>query len=160
LPKGHIAKPMKWEKGYFHIKQDGIFFVDEDSKGDSHTRFICSPILVKAKTRDNASNNWGVLLEWHDDKQVKHTQAVAMELFQTDGKELRTTLANQGVRIASDQRGRNLFQCYLMNYPIEQYALCVDRVGWHGDVFVLPHHHYGQMNEHIVYQSVTGLDNR
>ncbi len=160
LPKGHIAKPMKWEKGYFHIKQDGIFFVDEDSKGDSHTRFICSPILVKAKTRDNASNNWGVLLEWHDDKQVKHTQAVAMELFQTDGKELRTTLANQGVRIASDQRGRNLFQCYLMNYPIEQYALCVDRVGWHGDVFVLPHQHYGQMNEHIVYQSVTGLDNR
>ena len=160
LPKGHIAKPMKWEKGYFHIKQDGIFFVDEDSKGDTHTRFICSPILVKAKTRDDASNNWGVLLEWHDDKQVKHTQAVAMELFQTDGKELRTTLANQGVRIASDQRGRNLFQCYLMNYPIEQYALCVNRVGWHGDVFVLPHQHYGEMNEHIVYQSVTGLDNR
>lgn len=160
LPKGHLAKPMKWEKGYFHIKEDGIFFVDEDSKGDKHTRFICSPILVKAKTRDDASNNWGILLEWHDDKQVKHTQAVAMELFQTDGKELRTTLANQGVRIASDQRGRNLFQCYLMNYPIEQYALCVNRVGWHDNVFVLPHKQYGQMNEHIVYQSVVGLDNR
>lgn len=160
LPKGHLSKPMKWEKGYFHIKYDGIFFVDEDSKGDTYTRFICSPVLVKAKTRDDASNNWGVLLEWHDDKQVKHIQAVAMELFQTDGKELRTTLANQGVRIASDQRGRNLFQCYLMNYPIEQYALCVDRVGWHGDVFVLPHQHYGQMNEHIVYQAVTSLDNR
>lgn len=160
LPKGHLAKPMKWEQGFFHIKEDGIFFIDEDSKGNTHTRFITSPILVKAKTRDDTSNNWGVLLEWNDDKQVKHVQAVAMELFQTDGKELRTTLANQGVRIASDQRGRNLFQCYLMNYPIEQYALCVDRVGWHGDAFVLPHKHYGQVNEQIVYQSVMGLDNR
>src|SRR5690606_8462862 len=40
LPKGHLAKPMKWENGHFHITQDGLYFVDEDKNGISHKRFI------------------------------------------------------------------------------------------------------------------------
>src|SRR5690606_4975961 len=63
LPKGHLAKPMKWENGHFHITQDGLYFVDEDKNGISQKRFISSPVLVVAKTRDDSSNNWGVLLK-------------------------------------------------------------------------------------------------
>ncbi len=161
LPKGHLAKPMKWENGHFHITQDGLYFVDEDKNGISHKRFISSPVLVVAKTRDDSSNNWGVLLKWKDDNEVEHTQALSMELFQTDGADLRKALSYQGVMIAPDQRARNLFQCYLMSYQTGQYALCVDRVGWHDDVFVLPHKQIGQSSSDlIVYQANNALDNR
>lgn len=162
LPKGHLAKPMKWENGHFHITEAGLYFVEEDKNGISHKRFISSPVLVTAKTRDDSSNNWGVLLQWKDDNDVKHIQALSMELFQTDGADLRKALAYQGVTIAPDQRARNLFQCYLMSYQANRYALCVDRVGWHENVFVLPHVQIGQTadNDLIVYQASNTLDNR
>lgn len=158
----HLAEPMKWEDGHFHILEDGIFFIDEDRNGNQYTRFISSPILVIAKTRDDSSNNWGVLLEWLDDNKVKHTQALSMELFQTDGAELRKALAYQGVKISTNSKGRNLFSDYLANYPTVTRALCVDRVGWHGEVFVLPHERIGQSSngDLIVYQANHGLDNR
>jgi len=161
LPKGHLAKPMRWENGHFHITEDGLYFVDEDKNGISQKRFISSPVLVVAKTRDNSSNNWGVLLKWKDDNGKEHTQALSMELFQTDGADLRKALSYQGVMIAPDQRARNLFQCYLMSYQTGEYALCVDRVGWHDDVFVLPHEQIGKSNgDLIVYQANNALDNR
>ena len=162
LPKGHLAKPMKWENGHFHITENGLYFVEEDKNGISHKRFISSPVLVVAKTRDDSSNNWGVLLQWKDDDGIEHIQALSMELFQTDGADLRRALAHQGVTIAPDQRARNLFQCYLMSYRANRYALCVDRVGWHENVFVLPHVQIGQTadNDLIVYQASNTLDNR
>lgn len=162
LPKGHLAKPMKWENGHFHITEAGLYFVEEDKNGISHKRFISSPVLVTAKTRDDSSNNWGVLLQWKDDNGVKHIQALSMELFQTDGADLRKALAYQGVTIAPDQRARNLFQCYLMSYQANRFALCVDRVGWHENVFVLPHTQVGKTadNDLIVYQASNTLDNR
>ncbi|WP_180124576.1 DUF927 domain-containing protein [Acinetobacter sp. YH12097] len=160
LPKGHLAKPMKWENGHFHITEAGLYFVEEDKNGISQKRFISSPVLVVAKTRDDSSNNWGVLLKWKDDNEVEHTQALSMELFQTDGADLRKALSYQGVMIAPDQRARNLFQCYLMSYQTGQYALCVDRVGWHDDVFVLPHKQIGQSSSDlIVYQANNALAN-
>lgn len=162
LPKGHLAKPMKWEDGYFHILKDGIYFIEENKNGNTSKRFISSPVLVVAQTRDNTSNNWGVLLKWQDNNDIEHTQALSMELFQTDGADLRKALAYQGVRIAPDSRSRNLFQCYLMSYQTGVNALCVDRVGWHEDVFVLPHKQIGQKIDRdlIVYQANSAIDNR
>ncbi len=117
------------ENGHFHITEAGLYFVEEDKNGISHKRFISSPVLVTAKTRDDSSNNWGVLLKWRDDNGIEHTQALSMELFQTDGADLRKALAYQGVTIAPDQRARNLFHADLMSYQANRYALCVDRVG-------------------------------
>ncbi|MFW1645233.1 DUF927 domain-containing protein [Acinetobacter guillouiae] len=162
LPKGHLAKLMKWEDGYFHILEDGIYFIEESKSGNTSKRFISSPVLVVAHTRDNTSNNWGVLLKWQDNNNIEHIQALSMELFQTDGADLRKALAYQGVRIAPDSRARNLFQCYLMSYQTGLNALCVDRVGWHEDVFVLPHKQIGQKIDRdlIVYQANSAIDNR
>lgn len=159
LSKGHIAKPMKWENGLFYIRKDGVFFLDNNNKDDNY-KYICSPILVKAHTRDTSSNNWGILLDWHDLNHVNHSQAFSKELFQTDGADLRKLLANKGVSIATDKRGRELFQCYLGNYQTERYALCVNRVGWNDECYVLPHKTFGVSQDLIVYQATVGLDNR
>ena len=133
LPKGHLAKPFRYGDGVFHLLEDGLYYI-EQTKDDEYKRYISSPIRVLAQTRDTTNNAWGRLLEWHDADGVKHTQALSMELFQSDGVELRKALAYQGVIIAPDGKARNLLQSYLMSYPTETRALCVDRVGWHDNV--------------------------
>lgn len=161
LAKGHLAKPFKWGDGSFHLLNDGLYYLEQDSKGNEYKRYISSPIRVIAQTRDATNNAWGRLLEWHDADGIKHIQALSMELFQSDGVELRKALAYQGVVIAPDSKARNLLQSYLMSYPNDHRALCVDRVGWHDDVFVLPNCQVGkhQNSDLIVYQSTQGLDN-
>ena len=159
LPKGHLAKPFRYGDGVFHLLDSGLYYI-EQTKDDEYRRYISSPIRVLAQTRDTTNNAWGRLLEWYDADGVKHTQALSMELFQSDGVELRKALAYQGVIIAPDGRARNLLQSYLMSYPTHARALCVDRVGWHDNVFVLPNEQIGQ-HEHddlIVYQTTQGID--
>lgn len=160
LPKGHLAKPFKYGDGVFHLLEDGLYYI-EQTKKDELRRYISSPINVLAQTRDTTNSAWGRLLEWYDADGVKHTQALSMELFQSDGVELRKALSYQGVIIASDGRARNLLQSYLMSYPTDARALCVDRVGWHDNIFVLPHKQIGQSSSDlIVYQTNNALDNR
>jgi len=162
LPKGHLSKPFKWGDGRFHLLDSGLYFLETNNKGDDYKRYISSPIKVVALTRDNSSTSWGRLLEWYDPDGIKHLQAVSMEFFQSDGVELRKALSYQGMTIAPDAKARSLLQSYLMSYPVEQRALCVDRVGWHDEVYVLPHCEVGQSkdNDLIVYQAIHGLDNR
>ena len=159
FPKGHFAKPFRYGDGVFHLLEDGLYYI-EQTKDDEYKRYISSPIKVLAQTRDTTNNAWGRLLEWHDADGVKHTQALSMELFQSDGVELRKALAYQGVIIAPDGKARNLLQSYLMSYPTETRALCVDRVGWHDNVFVLPNEQIGQHenDDLIVYQTTQGID--
>lgn len=158
-PKGHLAKPFKYGDGVFHLLENGLYYI-EQTKEDELRRYISSPIKVLAQTRDTTNNAWGRLLEWRDADGVKHTQALSMELFQSDGVELRKALAYQGVIIAPDGRARNLLQSYLMSFPTDTRALCVDRVGWHDDVFVLPNQQIGQHenDDLIVYQTTQGID--
>ncbi|WP_180081237.1 DUF927 domain-containing protein [Acinetobacter sp. YH12201] len=159
LPKGHLAKPFKYGDGVFHLLENGLYYI-EQTKEDELRRYISSPINVLAQTRDTTNNAWGRLLEWYDADGVKHTQALSMELFQSDGVELRKALAYQGVIIAPDGRARNLLQSYLMSYPTDARALCVDRVGWHDNIFVLPNKQIGQHEngDSIVYQTAQGVD--
>ena len=159
FPKGHFAKPFRYGDGVFHLLEDGLYYI-EQTKDDEYKRYISSPIRVLAQTRDTTNNAWGRLLEWHDADGIKHVQALSMELFQSDGVELRKALAYQGVIIAPDGKARNLLQSYLMSYPTETRALCVDRVGWHDNVFVLPSEQIGQHedNDLIVYQTTQGID--
>lgn len=159
LPKGHLAKPFRYGDGVFHLLDSGLYYI-EQTKDDEYRRYISSPIRVLAQTRDTTNNAWGRLLEWYDADGVKHTQALSMELFQSDGVELRKALAYQGVIIAPDGKARNLLQSYLMSYPTHTRALCVDRVGWHDHVFVLPNEQIGQheQDDLIVYQTTQGID--
>jgi uncharacterized protein (DUF927 family) len=163
--KKELAEPMEWENGFFEVAKEGIFFVERLKNGEQRAKFIASPILVLADTRDNTSNNWGRLLQWKDRAMVVHNWAVPMDLFQGDCTELRKGLAYQGASIAPDRRARELLQCYLMSYPVDKFSLCVDTVGWHGKQYVLPTETVGEADtenndKDIVYQHTDGLDNR
>lgn len=145
---------MRHANGYFEIAENGIWFVKDNEK-DEQKLFICSPIIVLAKTRDDSSNGWGRLLQWVDDAGILHTWAMSMQFFQTDGSDIRKALADQGVTIAVNGYERKLFLIYLANYPTTQLAVCVNRVGWYKNQFILPDKTIGQNDEKeiVVYQS-------
>lgn len=154
LDKLRSYKRMQHVNGYFEVAEDGVWFY-KDNNEDKQKLFICSPIIVLAKTRDDSSNGWGRLLQWLDDAGVLHTWAMSMQHFQTDGAEIRKALADQGVTISVNGYERKLFLIYLANYPITQLAVCVNRIGWYRNQFILPDRTIGQNdgNEIVVYQS-------
>lgn len=161
LPVGHLTMPMQWENGYFHVLTDGVYFVEGDPQENQRKKFICSPIWVSAKTRDKSHQNWGIILNWLDDLGHLHKQIFSRTLFQSDGVDLRKELAFRGVSIASDHKARALLQSYLISFKTEKYALCVEQVGWHDDVYVLPHTYIGnkETNEEVIFQATHTLEN-
>lgn len=120
--------------------------------------WICSPLHVRAKTRDAKSGAWGRLLEWRDDDGVTHQWPMPMELLQGDGVEVRRELAGLGLAIAPGKKPRELLAAYLQVWPVENRARCVERLGWHGAVYVTPGESVGENGEIVVFQNAQAIE--
>lgn len=152
-------KLFNYGKGYFESRTDEIYYVHSDDRSQSKPStesaiFICSFLEVIARTRDIESNSWGVLIRWLDADGVMHQKSIAMESFQGDTRDYRKCLASQGLIITSNNKNRPFLDILLQKHPIEKRALFVDKLGWHGDRYVLQNHSLGgNTDEMIVYQS-------
>lgn len=145
--------------GTFDVSHRGVFFIGTDKDGNEQPpRWICSPLSVVAKTRDAKSGEWGRLLEWHDDDRVRHQWAMPLELLQSDGTDMRRELARMGLSIAPGKAQRDLLASYVQVWPVESRARCVERLGWHGAVYVMPSESIGQKDEIVVFQNAHAID--
>lgn len=153
-----LAAPMSYRNGEFEVTTAGVHYL-KNTDGEVDQFWLSTPVLVLAKTRDQTSNDWGRLLQWKDDADVEHTWALPMETLQTDGAEMRKALAHMGVTLSTSKSARDLFQTYLANYPVNKFAICVNRVGWHDQQYVLPHEVVGESSsgQLIVYQSTASV---
>lgn len=140
--------------GEYQLGPRGVFFTDD--KGDS--RWICAPLHIIAKTRDGKSVEWGRLLQWQDDDHVTHRWAMPMELLQGDGSDMRRELARQGLQISPTKTARDHLASYLQVWPTDQRARCVDRLGWHGNVYLTPGEAIGADDEIVVFQNAHALE--
>ncbi|MGP5536622.1 DUF927 domain-containing protein [Psychrobacter glacincola] len=159
-----LNEPMIYADGRFELYHDGLFFVkynDDDPANITFKfkAFVCSPIEVIAKTRDKSSVTWGRLLQWRDDDGVLHKWAMPSSLLQGDAREYRKELASQGLNITTNPKQRNYLDTYIQDYPIHKRALCVDKLGWHGEQYILPDGAIGNDGkELIVYQSAHAIN--
>lgn len=144
--------------GEFAVTADGVVFTTTDADGVPQRTWICSSLAVKAQTRDTRSGEWGRLLQWRDADGQPHQWAMPLELLQADGVEVRKELARHGLTIAPGKRARDLLAAYLQVAQVQARARCVERLGWHGDVYVTPAEAIGQGNELVVYQNVHALE--
>lgn len=148
-PKYH-----KFGEGKFQIDASGITFVGTDGKGDDTEQiWVCSPLSIVAMTRDEKSGRWGRLLEWRDPDRSFHQWAMPLELLQGDGAEVRRVLAENGLEIAPGRKARDLLSTYLQVWPVQSRARCVERLGWHGNVYVTATGTIGQSEERVVFQN-------
>ena len=146
--------------GHFLLEPDAVKFqpppkvtkggdVEQQEKG-----WICSRLEVLAATRNTNSEAWGRLLCWTDSDGKGHEWAAPTELLEGDGAEIRKELAHKGLRISPSRKARELLLAYLKIWPSERRARCVDKLGWHGDVYVTPKETVGANgDESTVFQS-------
>ncbi len=145
--------------GYFRLTDQGVIFVSKDKDGHQLLpRWICSPLHVVAKTRDARSGEWGRLLEWQDDDGITHQWAMPLALLQGDASDVRRELARLGLAISPNKTARDLLTSYLQVFPINARARCVDRLGWHGEVFVTASQSIGHSTEKIVFQNTNAIE--
>ena len=159
-----LNEPMVYADGRFELYHDGLFFVkynDDDPANITFKfkAFVCSPIEVIAKTRDTNSGTWGRLLQWRDDDSELHTWSMPLALLQGDAREYRRELASQGLSITTNGKQRSYLDTYIQDYPIHKRALCVDKLGWHGEQYILPDGAIGSDGKQlIVYQSAHAIN--
>lgn len=159
-----LNEPMIYSDGRFELYHDGLFFVKYNLDDPANITFkskafVCSPIEVIAKTRDTSSGTWGRLLQWRDDDSELHTWSMPLALLQGDAREYRKELASQGLNITTNGKQRSYLDTYIQNYPIHKRALCVDKLGWHGEQYILPDGAIGSDGKQlIVYQSAHAIN--
>ncbi len=144
--------------GYFECSKRGVFFVTPDKDGNPLPQWICSPLAIVAKTRDANSREWGRLLRWTDGDSKPHEWAMPMEMLQGDGAEVRCELARRGLEISPARAARERLTAFLNVWPVEARARCVDRLGWHGEVYVTPLAAFGDDTEIIVFQNAHAIE--
>lgn len=153
LPSGTVM--CRFTGGAFYRdRTSGIWFSGFERDGKlASPRWVCSYIEIKAKTRDEQSANWGVLVEWLDDDGEMHRWAMPLEMLEGDGSDVRRELARQGLTIAPSSNARAQMLSYFKFWPVTKRARCVNRTGWHSDCYVLPDMVIGESDASVVFQN-------
>tara|TARA_R110002126_G_scaffold273866_1_gene418512 strand:+ start:33696 stop:35447 length:1752 start_codon:yes stop_codon:yes gene_type:complete len=152
-------KTCEYAGGHFKLTPKGVSFLGTDKDGNElPSRWICSPFHITAKTRDEKSGEWGRLLKWYDDDGVKHQWAMPLALLHGDGSEIRKELARLGLSISPNKLTRDLLISYIQVFPVDMRARCVDKLGWHEDVFVTAAGFIGQSSELVVFQNTNAIE--
>ena len=139
----------------FRVSESGVHAIDPT--GEREDTFICSKMVIGALTRNKDSEDWGRLLEFSDLDEQNHTWAMPMSLLSGDGNEYRSRLLNMGLTIAPNRKARELLTTYIQTAKPDERVRCVDHIGWHNGVFVLPDETFGENgNERVLFQSRTG----
>ncbi|WP_111746364.1 DUF927 domain-containing protein [Salinisphaera orenii] len=145
----------------------GVYWVDvtrdKDGTitGQAAPVWICSPLKVVAMTRDAANGEWGRLLVFSDADGGVHRWTCPQSMHAGNGDELRAVLLREGLTITTNAKNRRLVGDYIQQARPETRARCVDRTGWHGDVFALPRETFGDAeSEPVLFQaeSIDGVD--
>ena len=148
----------EWDR--FSVTDAGVLYHGVDRDGNPmKPEWVCSRLDVEALTRDQDGNGWGYLLTFADPLGRGKQWAMPARMLSGDGGEFRAALLNQGLRIASSPRARNLLSQYIQSRQPEENALCTDKTGWHGRAFVLPHETIGDQEERIVFQTDSAMEN-
>ncbi len=156
---GHSPITCEYAGGCFKLNEQGVSFLGKDKDGSPMApKWICSPLYVVAKTRDAKSGEWGRLLEWQDDDGVIHQWAMPLALLQGDASEVRRELASLGLTISPHRISRDLLATYLQVFPVEDRARCVEKLGWHENLFVTPAQIFGHSSEKIVFQNSHAIE--
>ncbi len=144
--------------GRFITDAEGVWYIGTKEGEDQPPKWICSPLTVAAMTRNAKGAAWGRLLEWRDADERPHQWAMPLELLQGDGADARRELVHQGLLISTARQSRELLSAYLQSSRPAQSARCVNRLGWHGDVYVTPGESIGEAGERVVFQAEQALE--
>lgn len=139
--KGHDQAGDKPRDGDpFTLAPDGVWFTPRNAEGKSMSpEWLCAWLRVGARTRSEAAEGWGFLLEFNDPDGNAKQWAMPAALLAGEGSEWAGRLRDMGLHMAPGTKARNLLARYIDTRNPPDRVTCTDRVGWHGaGVYVLP----------------------
>lgn len=143
---------------FFNADEGGVWFHGFSQQGDPlPAQWICSPLHITAQSRDAANGDWGYLLEFADADDQPKRWAMPASMLAGDGTAYRSTLLGMGLRIAAGVTAKNQLTVYIQTQKTDVRVRCVDRIGWHDSVYVLPDQTIGEGEEKIMFQAAGGV---
>ncbi|MFA8386645.1 MAG: DUF927 domain-containing protein [Pelagibaca sp.] len=148
----------------FKVDETGVFREIERDSEDGGTRKtwvrFMSTVHVLALTRDDECENWGRLIEVVDRDGVAHQWAMPAALFAGSGEPLRAELLRLGCEIEPRRESKAWLLEYLQGADPQDRARCVTRIGWQGEIYVLPDGSIGNADtgERVILQSTEKPD--
>jgi putative DNA primase/helicase len=151
--------PAPGDNDPFHLDRAGLWFTAPEKR----PVWICTGLRVAALTRADDRNGWGFLLEFRDSDGHAKSWAMPSSMLSGDGAEWAGRLRDMGLRMAPGSRPRNLLAQYIDTRRVPERVTCVDRVGWHGSVYVLPSgsiasQQVANEGQRYVFQSDSGME--
>jgi uncharacterized protein (DUF927 family) len=133
-----------FEYGQFIVSDEGVEIIKQNAKGDKtwHER-LSSRIDVVALTRDDQGLSWGKVLNFLDCDGNIQEWVLPSTMLAGSGEAYRKILMDLGCTISSSSAHRTELGNYLQAVNPDARALCVDKIGWHGNVYVLPGQNFG-----------------
>jgi putative DNA primase/helicase len=117
---------------------------------------VCGPFEILGRARDPNGDEWARWIRFNDADERLHQVPIRDADLHGDPRALSSTLARQGLKIATKQR--SLLIDYLNTLDVDQRITIVPRTGWHEisgkQVFQLPNRSYGNPSQEIVLLSV------
>ncbi|MFC5401092.1 DUF927 domain-containing protein, partial [Undibacterium jejuense] len=151
--QGKNAGAGQSSKPFFTNNDEGVFYHAFHEGEPLPAIKICSALRVVAKTRDISSNEWGYLLEFNDpDGNVKRW-SMAAKMLSGDGTQYRADLLSMGLLIEPGLKVKNHLTTYIQTAEVPERVRCVERTGWHDDVYVLPDRTIGEGDETVMFQT-------
>jgi len=136
----------------FEVREDSVWYQDPDENKPPIR--VCGRVEIVAETRSIDGDNWGILLRWRDHDGRVHEWAMPRSMLAGDGTDYRRELLDGGLYVAPNRKVRELMTTLLASVRRKARARAVPRIGWHGDVFVLPDVSFGECGgERILLQT-------
>jgi putative DNA primase/helicase len=142
---GQSDARVTWQNG-FAMHGDGLY--DDDGR-------LSAPFDIVGEARDSTSQEWGLALHWKDRDGVKHSAIVLRADLIGDGTDALRKLAGGGLEICGGPARLRKFREALAGVACPQRVRLVQRTGWHGSTFVLPHRSIGESKELIIWSGST-----
>lgn len=158
---GAIPGPAAPEPGpvvlpHGYVIRGGSLWYEADADEGGETGFplrLSGAFDVLATTRDEGGEGWGLLLEWRDKDARPHRWAMPLRMLASEQAAVWAAFMDGGLFISSNAKARSKLADFLSRIEVDGRALAVDRPGWHGGRFVLPHCIHGETaDERAVFQ--------
>ena len=143
---------------HFTCDDNGVWYYGLDNRGEAKKPlWICTPLRVTAKVRDENGNGWSRLLEFNDPLGMPKKWVLPTRMVAGDGVAIRENLFDAGLEMTTSHEARPLLIRYILGCVVDDYARCTERVGWFDGAFVLPDRTIGGSDdERILFQSEVG----
>jgi uncharacterized protein (DUF927 family) len=128
---------------FYTMTDDGLFYQPAPKDGDEDEDappplWLSAPFRVLGATADSVSSTHGLLLEWFDNRESRHTWAVPRKLMHIPGNEIAAELDNAGLFCNNTLPAHEKLKVCLGALRSERQIRCVERAGWHDAAYVLP----------------------